>query len=160
MREHSKQDAAKNAIDDATQEILNADSKRITSSSTTHSVTVVQERSDAASTNEPTVLASLSTTSVFAGTRRGVISMRCVPSEEGVEGEAGDEDAAYELDDAREDEEDEEGVDECQAAGSGVEGRGSEGLQGDRGRGRLSEQRCEFSVVDVDLVLAMLAGKV
>ena len=58
-------------------------------------------------------------------------------------------DAEYELDDDREDEEDEEDVNECHTGGRGVEVRGSERLQDDRGRDRFSEQRSEFSAVDV-----------
>jgi hypothetical protein len=60
-----------------------------------------------------------------------VTNIGFVPREEGIEGEARDEYAVYELDDAGEDEEDEEGVDEFQAGGCGVEVRVPEGLQGD-----------------------------
>jgi hypothetical protein len=66
-----------------------------------------------------------------------VTNIGFVPREEGVEGEARDENAVYELEDAGEDEEDEEGVDEFQAGRCGVEVRIPERMQGDRGqRGR------------------------
>ena len=67
-----------------------------------------------------------------------VTNIDFVPRKEGIEGEARDEYAVYELDDAGEDEEDEEYVDEFQAGGCGVEVRAPQGLQGNgrlRGRG-------------------------
>jgi len=62
---------------------------------------------------------------------RRVTNIGFVPGKEGVEGEARDEYAVYELDDAGEDEEDEKSVDEFQAGGCGVEVRVPEGLQSD-----------------------------
>ena len=80
--------------------------------------------------------------------RKGVTNMIFVPREKGVEREAGDKDAVYELGDAGEDEEDEKSVDEFQAGRCRVEVRGPEGLQGERrrrGRRRFCVGRSVFS---------------
>ena len=81
------------------------------------------------STNCPIVLANLS--AAFSIHLLLVTNIGFVPREEGVEGEARDENAVHELDDAGEDEEEEERVDEFQAGGCGVEVRVPERMQGD-----------------------------